>query len=98
VRVLWTDAALAQLELIHNFVAQTSSEYARRIVDQLTSRSKQIANFPFSGRMVYEYELHEVRELIEGSYRIIYLIKDQQEQIEIIAVINSSRERLKPLE
>ena len=69
-RVLWTDAAIAQLELIHNYVAQTSPEYTRRIVDQLTNRSKQIANFPFSGHMLPEYELNVVRELIEGSYRI----------------------------
>ena len=69
-KVLWTHTAIAQLELIHNYVAQTSPEYAQRIVDQLTNRSKQIANFPFSGRMVPEYELNVVRELIEGSYRI----------------------------
>lgn len=96
-KVLWTDAASAQLELIHNYVARTSSEYAQRIVDQLTNRSKHIADFPFSGRMVPEYELNLVRELIEGSYRIIYLIKTEKEQIEVLAVIHTSRERLKPL-
>ena len=95
-KVIWTDAASAQLDLIHNYVAQTSPEYAQRIVDQLTNRSKQIADFPFSGRMVPEYELNLMRELIEGSYRIIYLIKD--EQIEVLAVIHASRERLTPLE
>jgi addiction module RelE/StbE family toxin len=97
VKVVWTDAATAQLELIHNYVAQTSSDYAQRIVDQLTNRSKQIANFPFSGRIVPEYELNEVRELIEGSYRIIYLIKDEKQKFEVLAVIHSSRERLTPL-
>lgn len=96
-KVVWTDAATAQLELIHNYVAQTSSDYAQRIVDQLTNRSKQIANFPFSGRIVPEYELNEVRELIEGSYRIIYLIKDEKQKFEVLAVIHSSRERLTPL-
>ena len=95
-KVIWTDAASAQLDLIHNYVAQTSPEYAQRIVDQLTNRSKQIADFPYSGRMVPEYELNLMRELIEGSYRIIYLIKD--EQIEVLAVIHASRERLTPLE
>jgi mRNA-degrading endonuclease RelE of RelBE toxin-antitoxin system len=48
--------------------------------------------------MVPEYELNQVRELIEGSYRIIYLIKDENEQIEVLAVIHTSRERLMPLE
>jgi addiction module RelE/StbE family toxin len=98
VKVLWTDAAVAQLEAIHDYVAQTSPDYARRVVDRLTRRSTQIAAFPFSGRMVPEYELNEVREVIEGPYRIIYLIKEAEDQIEVLAVIHSSREGLKPLE
>ena len=97
-KVLWTDAAVAQLEAIHDYVAQTSPEYARRIIDRLTKRSIQIASFPFSGRMVQEYELNEVREVIEGSYRMIYLIKEDEDQIEVLAVIHSSREGLNPLE
>ena len=96
-KVLWTDAAVAQLEAIHDYIAQTSPEYARRIIDRLTKRSIQIAAFPFSGRMVREYELNEVREVIEGSYRIIYLIKEDEDQIEVLAVIHSSREGLNPL-
>jgi len=97
-KVLWTHAAVVQLETIHNYLAQTSPEYARRIVDRLTKRSIQIGSFPFSGRMVPEYELNEVRELIEGSYRIIYLVKDDENQLEVLAVIHTSREGLKPLE
>jgi toxin ParE1/3/4 len=97
-KVLWTEAAIAQLEAIYNYVAQTSPEYARRIVDRLTKRSIQIAAFPFSGRIVTEYELNEVREIIESSYRVVYLIKEDEDQIEVLAVIHSSREGLKPLE
>ena len=96
-KVLWADAAVAQLEAIHDYVSQTSPEYARRIVDRLTKRSVQISAFPFSGRVVPEYELNEVREVIEGSYRIIYLIKEDEGQIEVLAVIHSSREGLNPL-
>jgi toxin ParE1/3/4 len=97
VKLFWTHAAIAQLELIHNYVAQTSPDYARRIVDKLTNRSIQIAAFPFSGRIVPEYELSEVRELIEGPYRMIYLVRSEQDEIEILAVIHSARESLKPL-
>ncbi len=96
-KVLWTDAAVAQLEAIHDYVAQTSPEYARRIIDRLTKRSIQISIFPFSGRAVPEYELNEVREVVEVSYRIIYLIKEDEDQLEVLAVIHSSREGLKPL-
>ncbi|MGI9105823.1 MAG: type II toxin-antitoxin system RelE/ParE family toxin [Pyrinomonadaceae bacterium] len=97
-KVLWTDAAVAQLAALHDYLAQASPEYARRMVDRLTKRSRQIAAFPFSGRTVREYELNEVREVIEGSYRIIYLIKEDEEQVEVLTVIHSSREEIKPLE
>jgi plasmid stabilization system protein ParE len=62
VKVLWTESALAQLQAIHDYLAQTSPEYALRIIDRLTNRSIQIALFPFSGRMVQEYELNEVEK------------------------------------
>ncbi len=96
-KVLWTESALAQLQAIHDYLAQSSSDYALRIVDRLTARSIQVATFPFSGRMVPEYELNEVREVIEGPYRIIYLIDSVQQKIEVLAVIHSSREQLRPL-
>lgn len=95
-RVLWTDAAVAQLQAIHDFIAQTSPEYALRVVDRITRRSEQIVAFPYSGRMVPEYELDEVRQIIEGSYRVIYLIKE--EQLEVLAVIHTAQEGLRPIE
>lgn len=51
-KVLWTNSAVAQLQAIHDYLAQTSPDYAVRIVDRLTRRSIQIAAFPNSGRMV----------------------------------------------
>jgi plasmid stabilization system protein ParE len=97
VKVLWTESALAQLQAVHDYLAQTSPEYALRIIDRLTKRSIQIARFPFSGRMVPEYELNEVREVIEGPYRIIYLIGPEQQKVEVLAVIHSLREPQQPL-
>jgi len=59
------------------------------MIDRLTRRLEQIGSFPLSGRMVPEYESENVREVIEGSYRIIYLIK--LDQIDIVAVVHSAR-------
>jgi len=46
VKVLWTNSAIAQLQAIHDYLAQTSPDYAVRIIDRLTRRSIQIAAFP----------------------------------------------------
>lgn len=91
-KVHWTATAQAHLDAIHAFIAQDSPEYARRMVDRLTRRSQQIAKFPFSGRRVPEYNVHFIREVIEGSYRIIYCIKS--DQIDVLAVIHGAMDVL----
>lgn len=59
------------------------------MIDRITRRSEQIAGQPLSGRKVPEYEMDDIRELIERPYRIIYRIKP--DQIDVIAVIHGTR-------
>jgi plasmid stabilization system protein ParE len=87
-KVFWTDTAEGHLDAIYGYIAQDSPEYAKRVVDHLTRRSQQIAEFPLSGRRVPEYDIDQIREIIEGSYRIIYYIKP--DQIDVLAVIHGS--------
>lgn len=88
-KVHWTDVAVEHLLAIHEYIAKDSPEYALRVVDRLTRRSQQIAEFPRSGRSVPELQLPDVREVIEGSYRIVYKILENQ--VDVIAVFHSSR-------
>jgi toxin ParE1/3/4 len=94
-KVFWTDAAVQHLSSIYSYIAQNSPAYAEKVIDQLTRRSQQIANFPLSGRKVPEFETTQIREVIEGVYRIIYYVKP--EQIEILAVLHGAQQ-LKPSE
>jgi plasmid stabilization system protein ParE len=89
VSVHWTDAAEAHLDAIYRLIAQDSHEYAKRMVDRLTRRSIQIAEFPLSGRKVPEFNIGQIREVIEGPYRIIYRIK--ADQIDVLAVVHGAR-------
>ena len=88
-RVHWTEAARAQLRSIHSFIESSSPMYARRTVDRLTRRSQQLTTFPLSGRIVPDVGDANLRELVEGPYRIIYHILE--EQVDIIAVVHSSQ-------
>jgi addiction module RelE/StbE family toxin len=90
VKVEWTDAALEQLWAIHEYLAQSSPEYAQRVVDRLTRRTQQIRSFPLSGRVVPEFNKPQIREVIEGQYRIIYYIKP--DQIDVLAVIHGTQQ------
>ncbi len=88
-RVHWTDTAEGHLDAIYDYIAQDSPEYAMRMVDRLTRRSQQISEFPFSGRRVPEYDdVDQIREVIEGPYRIIYHIKP--DRIDVLAVIHGA--------
>ena len=88
-RVVWTKAADSNLQAIHDYIAQTSADYARRTVERITDRSRQIGAFPMSGRTVPEFQVGQLREVFEHPYRIIYRIRP--DRIDIIAVVHMSR-------
>ena len=92
-RIHWTETAEAHLDAIHRYIAHNSTEYAERMVDRITRRSEQIAAFPLSGQKVREYQLDQIREVIEGSYRIIYHVK--ADQIDVLAVVHGARDILR---
>lgn len=89
-KVHWTDNAIQNLIAIYDYISQDSPFYAQKMVDRLTRRSQQIAAFPRSGRRVPEYRDDDLREIIEGPYRLIYRIKS--EQLDVIAVIHGARQ------
>ena len=92
-KVNWTETAEGHLDAIYAYIAQDSPEYALRMVDRITRRSQQIATFSLSGRSVPEYEIEQIREVIEAPYRIIYYI--YPDQIDILAVLHGAQNILK---
>lgn len=94
VKLIWTDQAIEDLAGIGDYIAETSERYAKFTVQRLFDRAQILKTFPLSGRVVPEKNEETVRELIEGSYRIIYEVISQ-DQINILTVHHSSRE-LKP--
>ncbi len=88
-KVYWTDNSIGHLLGIYEYIARNSPVYAKRVVDRITRRSEQIAEFPLSGRKVPEYKAEDIREIIEKPYRIIYRIKS--DQINILAVIHGAK-------
>jgi toxin ParE1/3/4 len=88
-KVVWSTTALTQLTALYEYIANDSPRYALRMVDRLTSRSKQIARFPGSGQIVPEYTDSTLREVIEGPYRIIYHIEPSR--VIMVSVVHGSQ-------
>jgi toxin ParE1/3/4 len=89
VKVIWTPTALAHLDAIHSFIAARSPLYAQRTVDRITEKGDNIGQFPLAGRMMPEPGFQQIREVLEGPYRIVYHVKS--DQIDIIAVVHGAQ-------
>jgi toxin ParE1/3/4 len=87
--VKWTRSAIADLAGIYEHIARDSPRYALSVVDRLTNRTKQIAAFPNSGQAVPEYSRDDIREVIEYSYRLIYLV--EAETLHVVAVMHGAQ-------
>jgi len=90
VKVHWTDTARDHLRAIHTYIARNSPQYALRVVDRLSRRSQQIAEFPLSGPEVAEFGVPQIRQVLERPFRIIYYIRP--DQIDVLAVIHGARQ------
>lgn len=80
---------MKDLDAIYEYIANDSVTYARRVVERIIQRSDQISRFLFSGRKTPEMNRSDIREIIEGSYRIIYRIRF--DTIEILTVLHGAR-------
>jgi toxin ParE1/3/4 len=90
VKIVWTEISLTDLKEVFDFIAEDSIRYASITVDRIYNRVQSISIYPYSGRIVREFNEEILREVIEGRYRIIYRIKSNT-QIDIIRVYHTSR-------
>jgi len=87
--VKWTETAKADLQAIWDYIARDSVFYANKYVDELTSATDILEDFPERGRAIPEIGDPNSREIIYGSYRIMYHISN--ENIFITQVVHSAR-------
>lgn len=90
VKVIWTEFAVEDLRSIHTYISQDSKVYADRFIEKIINRVEQLETHPQSGRIVPEFQIETLRELIEGNYRIIYKINS--DSIGVIRVHHSGRQ------
>lgn len=90
VKIIWTELALADLKVIHNFISNDSKFYADRFVAKLIESVDKLGLFPNLGRVVPEFGDTRLREIIEGNYRLIY--KVHVNYIGIVRIHHSSRQ------
>jgi toxin ParE1/3/4 len=85
----WTEQAANDLASIHEYIARDSPRYAQLVVERLVERAEEIPSFPKAGRIVPELGREDIREVLSGSYRIVYWVDDDVQHV--LTVFRSSR-------
>lgn len=88
-RLEWSPRAVEDVESIAIYIAVDSPAYAKSVVKKIVEKTRGLGKFPFTGRVVPEFDDENLREQFAYSYRIIYRVED--EVITIVAVIHGKR-------
>ncbi|MFZ0916757.1 MAG: type II toxin-antitoxin system RelE/ParE family toxin [Candidatus Udaeobacter sp.] len=90
-QVVVSRTAHADLGEIVAFIARDNPTAAVRFGRELVAHTRKLENFPQIGRVVPEFRIETLRELIHGSYRIVYQINERKKMIEIARFWHGSR-------
>lgn len=85
VRLNWTNSAKTDLKEIYEYIALDSKRYARLQINRIRKRVQVLKNQPNLGKVVDEIQEENIKELVEGNYRIVYRVISQN-QIDILLV------------
>ena len=90
-QVILAPRAIRDLETIVRYIAVDNPSAAQRFGQALISKAKAAEQFPESGRVVPEFQTASIRELLHGSYRIVYRENSAAQTIEIVRFWHSAR-------
>ena len=84
-KVSWSPLALEKLGHAADFIALDNPNAAEKWVNDLFDKTDLLTNQPEMGRIVQELQKANLRELIFGNYRVIYMISTE---IRILTIRN----------
>lgn len=90
VQLNWTLLARNDLKAIFEYISKDSKKYAKLEILKIKSRTQILKVQPLIGKEVIESGNIDVRELVEGNYRIIYKMVDN-DSIDILTIHHCSR-------
>lgn len=90
-KIVWTELSVFDLKEIFDYISKDSKRYAENQIKRIKAKTDILKSRPEAGRIVPELEIIEIRELIEGNYRIIFRILSA-DLIEILTIHHSARD------
>jgi len=94
-KVVWSEPAVADLDSIHAYIAHDAEIYADAQIQAIFEAADRLERFPESGRMVPEIGQQTTRELIVGSFRVIYHVSGA-DTVRILTVLHAAQQFYSP--
>lgn len=88
-KLRWSPRAIDDLLEIGARIRRDNPGAARRWVERLRTRARLAAAHPLAGRRVPESTCDDLREIVEGNYRIVYRLRP--EAVEVLLVFEAHR-------
>lgn len=82
--IIWTRQALDMVNHFIDYIAQDDPATAEEWAERLLESTNQLIKQPWSGRVVVEFKEENLRELIEGNYRVVYRIREETIYIQAV--------------
>jgi len=94
-RVTFAVSAVHDLEGIRTwYAAQHIPEVGERLLEEIVSAVERLADYPESGRIVPEFGIGHLREIIHPPFRVVYRVG--RRQVRIVRVWRSERQLKMP--
>ena len=78
---------LSTVRNIHDYIAQDSIIYAKRVSQEIVLKTQNLDKLPYKNRKTPEINNEQFREISQYSYRVLYEVKTDN-HIDILAVIH----------
>ena len=85
----WSETAARDLISIRRYIAEDNPTAAKNWIERIRTRAGNIVQAPRSGRKVPELSRDDIREIIEGNYRIVYQV--HADRVSILTVFEAHR-------
>ncbi|MFT5523405.1 MAG: toxin ParE1/3/4 [Pirellulaceae bacterium] len=88
-KIYWTRQSREDLRAVRAHIARDAPVTASAYVRKLRLSVGRLRQFPYSGEVVPEIAREDLREVLQGNYRIIYRVANHK--VDILAIFHSAR-------
>jgi addiction module RelE/StbE family toxin len=87
-QIKWLRQALRNLEQAHNYILKENPTAAQELILKIQNAASQLENYPFMGK---SGRVEGTRELIISNSPYIIIYRIQEESVEILRVLHTSK-------